>query len=310
LGQSGLEISEIGLGCNNFGVKVDAQGTQRIVDAAIDHGINFFDTADVYGNHTSEECIGKALRGRRDSVLIATKFGMPMGEERHLRGGSRRYIRFAVEASLRRLGTDYIDLYQMHQPDPKTPIQETLSVLDDLVHEGKIRYIGSSNFSGWQIADAAWQAQSNSLTTMVSAQNHYSLLERKLRHEVLPACDHFGVGQLPYFPLASGMLTGKYRANEAPPEHSRLALVQRLAKGTLTPDNFSLVTALTEYCASQDKPLLNLAFGWLLSQPLISSVIAGATSVEQLTQNVAAGLDWRLDAAQMRSIDEILSGKT
>jgi len=195
----------------------------------------------------------------------------------------------------------------LHQPDPKTPIDETLSVLNDLVVEGKVRYIGSSNFSGWQIADAAWQAQTNLLTTMVSAQNHYSLLERKLRHEVLPACKHFGVGQLPYFPLASGMLTGKYRADEAPPEHSRLALVQRLAKGTLTPDNYALVTALTDYSTSQDKPLLNLAFGWLLSQPLISSVIAGATSEEQLSQNVAAGLDWRLDDAQMQAVDNILN---
>ena len=222
LGRSGLKVSEVGIGCNNFGGRCDKAATQAVVDAAIDRGVTLFDTADVYGNQQSETLLGQALGGRRNQVVIATKFAMPMGQTVHDRGGSRRYIMSAVEASLRRLGTDYIDLYQMHAPDPETPIDETLGALDDVVRQGKVRYIGCSNFSGWQIADADWTARVANGARFVSAQNHYSLLERGIEAEVLGSCDRFGLGMLPFFPLASGMLTGKYHRNEPPPQGTRL----------------------------------------------------------------------------------------
>ena len=216
LGNSGLQVSLAGLGTNNFGGRLDYEGTASVVDAAIDAGINFFDTADIYGGGLSEEYLGRALGGRREDVLIATKFAMPMGEGPFTRGGSRHYIERAVAASLRRLGTDYIDVYQMHQSDADTPIEETLEALTDLVHRGVVRYIGHSNFSGWQIADADWTARSKGLARFVSAQNEWSLLERKVEPEIMPACREFGLGQLPFFPLASGFLTGKYRRGEKP----------------------------------------------------------------------------------------------
>src|SRR5262245_6556721 len=196
LGRSGLKVSAVGVGCNNFGGRMDEAATRAVVDAAIDHGITLFDTADVYGSSHSERLLGEALRGKRSGVVIATKFGMPMGESHLERGGSRRYVTQAAEASLARLGTDYIDLYQIHAPDPETPIDETLAALDDLVRSGKVRYLGNSNFSGWQIADAAWSARDRGVTPFVSAQNHYSLLERNIEREVLPACEHFGLGML------------------------------------------------------------------------------------------------------------------
>src|SRR5690606_16918075 len=239
LGDSGLVVSAVGVGCNNFGRRLDADGTRAVVEAALEVGINFFDTADIYGDPhgTSEEQLGAALKGRRDDVVIATKFGMDMhganGPDYGARG-ARRYVMRAVEASLRRLNTDYIDLYQMHEPDPGTPIEETLSALDDLVRSGKARYIGCSHFAGWQIADAAWPARSAGLTRFISAQNHYNLLNREVEAEVLPACQRFGLGMLPYYPLASGLLTGKYRRGEKPPAGSRLAAggryAERLAK--------------------------------------------------------------------------------
>lgn len=306
LGNSGLYVSEVGLGCNNFGGRVDAAGTQSVVDAALDNGIDFFDTADVYGGQQSETLLGKALGARRSDVVIATKFGSPMGQGGLNRGGSRRYVRRAVEASLTRLGTDYIDLYQIHVPDAATPIEETLSVLDDLIREGKVRYIGHSNFSGWQIADAHWTARERGHTAFVSAQNHYSLVERAITHEVLPACERFGLGMLPYFPLASGMLTGKYRRGEPLPEGTRLALAGRLAERALTERNFDLVERLEEFGRDRDKSLLDLAFSWLLSQPVITSVIAGATSDAQVAQNVLAADDWRLDPGEMDQVGQIL----
>lgn len=302
LGNSGLLISEVGLGCNNFGLRVDQAGTTRIVDAAIDHGINFFDTADVYGEHKSEVMLGKALKTRRHEVVIASKFGMPMGPTALDKGGSRRYIIRAVEASLKRLGTDYIDLYQIHAPDAQTPIAETLSALSDLVRSGKVRYIGHSNFSGWQIADADWMARTGNHVPFVSAQNHYSLLERAVQHEVIPACEHFRIGLLPYFPLASGMLTGKYHAGEPPPQGTRLALVERLAAQALTDSNFATVARLQSYAESHERNLLSLAFCWLLSQPSVSSVIAGATSAEQVAANVEAALDWRLNEEELAEV--------
>ena len=306
LGNSGLYVSEVGIGCNNFGGRIDAAATRAVVDAALDQGINFFDTADVYGGQQSEALLGEALGGRRPDVVIATKFAMATGPTPQDRGGSRRYVRRAVEASLRRLGTDYIDLYQMHQPDPATPIEETLSVLDDLVREGKVRYVGHSNFAGWQIADADWTARSRGWTPFVTAQNHYSLLERAVRHEVLPACERFGLGMLPYFPLASGLLTGKYARAGEPPAGTRLALAEGLARRTLTERNFDRVEALTAFAEARGRSLVELAFCWLLSQDVISSVIAGATSPEQVAANAAAASDWRLDADDMAAVAGLL----
>ncbi len=234
LGNSGLRVSEVGLGCNNFGGRVDETGAKAVVDAAIDAGINFFDTANVYGQSRSEQFLGAALGARRPDVVVATKFGMPMGEGAHERGGSRRHIMSAVEGSLRRLGADYIDLYQIHMPDAETPIDETLRALDDVVTQGKVRYIGCSNYAGWQIADAAWCARSTHRTPFITAQNAYSLLDRNIETEVLPACERFGLSLLPYFPLASGMLTGKYKRGEPPPPNTRLANVGRRAKAALS----------------------------------------------------------------------------
>lgn len=306
LGNAGLYVSEVGIGCNNFGGRIDARAAREVVDAALDHGINFFDTADVYGGQESERLLGQALGSRRDRAIIATKFGMPTGPSLQEKRGSRRYVRRAVEASLTRLGTDWIDLYQIHAPDPATPIAETLSVLDDLVREGKVRYLGHSNFTGWQIADAHWTARSAGWTPFVTAQNHYSLLERAVRHEVLPACRHFGIGMLPYFPLASGMLTGKYRRGSAPPGDSRLARMEGMARRMLRDEVYDRVEALDAFAREHDHTLLELAFGWLLSQPVIVSVIAGATSAEQVAANVQAAQGWRLSDEEMNDVVEIL----
>ncbi len=302
LGNSDLLVSEVGLGCNNFGGRVDAAGTQRVVDAALDHGINFFDTADVYGERRSEVLLGEALGARRREVVIATKFGFPMGKGRQDRGGSRYHVRRAVEASLERLGTDYIDLYQMHLPDVDTPIDETLSVLDDLVREGKVRCVGHSNFAGWQIADAHWVAATTGSASFVTAQNHYSLIERAVRHEVLPACERFGLGMLPYFPLASGLLTGKYRRDEPPPQGSRMARMERIQKRSMTERNFDMLDRLSAFAEERGHTILDLAFAWLLSQPVITSVIAGATTADQVTGNVQAAKDWRLTPADMNDV--------
>ncbi len=304
LGRSGLKVSEVGIGCNNFGGRCDRAATQAVVDAALAQGVTLFDTADVYGNQQSEVLLGEALGTRRQQAIIATKFAMPMGMTVHDRGGSRRYIEAAVDASLRRLGTDYIDLYQMHAPDPDTPIEETLDALGDQVRRGKVRYIGCSNFAGWQIADADWVAHTRNSARFVSAQNHYSLLERAIETEVLPSCERFGLGMLPYFPLASGMLTGKYRRNEAPPKGTRLANVGRLAERALSDRNFTIVESLTTFAAERAHGLLDLAFGWLLTKPSVTSVIAGATSAAQVEANVAASA-WRLSAEDAAAVDTI-----
>jgi aryl-alcohol dehydrogenase-like predicted oxidoreductase len=308
LGDSGLVVSVVGIGCNNFGRKVDLDGTRAVVDAALDVGINFFDTADIYGDPrgTSEEYLGAALRGRRDDVVIATKFGMDMGglNGRDLGArGARRYIMRAVEASLRRLGTDYIDLYQMHQPDPGTPIEETLSALDDLVRSGKVRYLGNSNFSGWQIADADWTARSRGLTRFISAQNHYNLLRREAETEVVPACQRFGLGLLPYFPLADGLLTGKYRRGEAPPPGTRLASGGRYAQ-RLAAARWDVIEGIEKYAEARGLTMLQVAIGGLAAQPAVASVIAGATTPEQVRANAAAGA-WQPsadDLAELRAI--------
>jgi aryl-alcohol dehydrogenase-like predicted oxidoreductase len=306
LGDSGLKVSEIGLGCDNFGLRMDQAAVTAVVEAALEAGINFFDTADTYGRMKSETMLGEALGVRRHQVVLATKFGNPTGEGPDQRGGSRRYVIQAVEASLRRLGTDYIDLYQLHWPDPTTPVEETLRALDDLVTSGKVRYIGNSNFSGWQIADSDWIARGEHFNRFVSAQNHYSLLERSAASEVVPACERFGLGLLPYFPLASGMLTGKYRRGETAAQETRLGAWAGSphADQVLTEANFDRVERLSAYAEARGHTLLELAFAWLLGHPVVPSVIAGATRPEQVKANAAAA-SWRLtpeDVAEVAAL--------
>jgi aryl-alcohol dehydrogenase-like predicted oxidoreductase len=310
LGTSGLVVSVVGIGCNNFGRKLNLEGTREVVDAALDAGVTLFDTADIYGtpHGTSEEFLGAALKGRRDDVIVATKFGMNMeglnGNDFGARG-SRRYIVRAVEASLRRLETDYIDLYQVHEPDPATPIDETLAALDDLVRSGKVRYLGSSNFSGWQIADADWTARAGDLTPFISVQNQYSLLEREVETEVVPACEHFGLGLLPFFPLNSGLLSGKYKRGEKPAAGTRLA--QDRYQRWLDAADWDTIEALTAFGAERGHSLLDVAIAGLAARPAVTSVIAGATSAEQVQANVAAGA-WELTAEDVAALDAILAG--
>lgn len=305
LGNSGLKVSEVGLGCNNFGMRIDADQTQAVVDAAIDAGVTLFDTADIYGGTKSEEFLGQALGKRRQQVVVATKFGMRIGDDDARKGGSRRWMIRAAEDSLRRLKTDYIDLYQFHQPDPDTPVEETLRALDDLVSQGKVRYIGNSNFAGWQIADADWKARTAHWTPFVSAQNQYSLLERRVEHEVLPACERFGLGFLPFFPLASGLLSGKYKRGEAPPEGTRLAAWGQRGAQALSQKNFDKVENLTAWAEARGHTILELAFAWLLGHPVVSSVIAGATSPEQVRAN-AATADWRLTPEEVAEVGALV----
>ena len=310
LGNSGLQVSLAGLGTNNFGMRLDYEQSASVVSSALDAGITFFDTADIYGGGKSEEYLGRALGSRREDVLIATKFAMPSGEGPFTRGGSRHYIEKAVARSLKRLGTDYIDVYQMHQPDAETPIAETLEALSDLVHRGVVRYIGHSNFTGWQIADADWTARSRGLERFVSAQNEWSLLERKIEPEIMPACRQFGLGQLPFFPLASGFLTGKYRRGADLPAGTRLAAWRRVMPGridAITADaNFDKLEALESFAEEQGHTILDLALSWLASDPAVSSVIAGATKPEQIEANVAATEAWSLTAEDYAAVDAIL----
>jgi aryl-alcohol dehydrogenase-like predicted oxidoreductase len=305
LGDSGLTVSVVGLGCNNFGGRIDADQTAAVVTAAVDAGITLFDTADVYGGQPglSETLLGQALGKRRDDVVIATKFGGDMrgdnGPDWGVRG-SRRYIRKAVEASLRRLGTDWIDLYQLHVPDPVTPIEETLAALSELVAEGKVRYIGSSQFAGWQVVDADWTAKAAGLEHFISAQNRYSLLEREVEDDLIPACEHLGIGVLPFFPLASGLLTGKYKRDQGAPDGTRLAnMPDRLAAA-----DFDKIEALETFAAERDLTLLDVAIGGLAAQPAVGSVIAGATRPEQIEQNVAAGL-WEPTPEDLAALDDL-----
>ncbi|CAA9335295.1 MAG: Oxidoreductase [uncultured Friedmanniella sp.] len=290
LGHSGLTVSTVGIGCNNFGARMADEDVPAVVHAAVDAGITLFDTADVYGNRGgSETLLGAALQGRRDQVVLATKFGADMGggngPDWGVRG-SRRYIRLAVENSLRRLGTDWIDLYQMHTPDPLTPVEETLAALSELVAEGKVRYLGSSNFAGWQVVDADWIAHTGHLEGFVSAQNHYSWLERGIEAELVPALQHTGQSLLPYFPLASGLLTGKYRRGQDAPAGTRLAgLPDRLVAA-----DFDLIEAVGQFADARGVSMLQVAMGGLAAMPTVGSVIAGATSVEQVHANVEAGL--------------------
>jgi len=303
LGRSGLQVSVVGLGCNNFGGRVDAAGTKAVVDQCIEEGITFFDTADVYGSGLSEEYLGPALKPHRHDIVIATKASAPMGEGPYWRGTSRKYLIEAVDACLRRLDTDYIDLFQIHTPDANTPVEETLRALDDLVRAGKIRYIGNSNFFGWQIVEAEWTARTEHLTRFVSAQNEYNLLHRDIEAEIGPACEAYGLGLLPFFPLASGFLTGKYRPNQSAPEGTRLS--GGPGARTLNEGNFDKLMKLEKFAEDRGHTMIELAFSWLASRPFVASVIAGATKPEQVTAN-AKSANWKLTAEEYAEIDEIM----
>jgi aryl-alcohol dehydrogenase-like predicted oxidoreductase len=308
VGNSGLAVSVVGLGTNNLGMKLDMDASRAVVHAALDEGITLFDTSDSYG--ASEERLGELLEGKRDDVVLATKFGSDVRRRGNDNGadwgarGSRRYIARAVESSLRRLRTDWIDLYQLHRPDDLTPIEETLSALDDLVHTGKVRYLGSSNFTGWQVADAEWTARTRGLERFVSAQNEYNWLDRDIETDLVAALEQYGIGLLPYFPLASGLLTGKYRRNEPPPKGSRIEAWGR--ESVLTPDTFDVIEKLTAFAEERDVSLLHVAIGGLAAQPSVASVIAGATSRDQVVATVAAGL-WQPSAADLAALDDLTS---
>jgi aryl-alcohol dehydrogenase-like predicted oxidoreductase len=304
LGTSGLVVSVVGLGTNNFGMKLDDDGCREVLEAALEEGVTLIDTSDTYGQ--SEARLGALLKGRRGDVILATKFGSDvtrLGNDNGKDWGaraSRRYVRRAVEASLSRLQTDWIDLYQLHRPDPATPIEETLSVLDDLVHEGKVRYVGHSNFSGFETAHADWIARTRGFERFISAQNEYSLLKTKVERELVPALQQYGVGLLPFFPLASGLLTGKYKRGADLPDGSRLK-----AWGlTVSDRDFDKVERLTAFAQERGISLLDLAIGGLAARPTVASVIAGATSAEQVRANVAAGA-WVPSAEDAAALKEI-----
>jgi aryl-alcohol dehydrogenase-like predicted oxidoreductase len=311
LGNSELTVSLVGLGCNNFGGTavnapsgtvygvMDLEQTRSVVDAAFDAGVTLFDTADVYGQGGSEIFLGKILANRRNQVVIATKWGSGLDARPDIAWGSRQYIRQACEASLRRLQTDYIDLYQMHWPDPRTPIEETLAALDELIKEGKIRYIGSSHLHGWQVADADWIARSKQLERFVSAQNHYSLMARSAERELIPACEKFGVGLLPYFPLENGLLTGKYRRQRSAPTGSRMS-------GRAINDNtFDLIEQLIAFSESRVRTLVDVAIGALAVHKAVSSVITGATKAAQIVANANAA-SWKPTREDLAALYAIL----
>ncbi|MCH8850760.1 MAG: aldo/keto reductase [Chloroflexi bacterium] len=304
LGSSGLQVSVVGLGCNNFGRRCDQEITNSVVNKALELGVTLFDTADIYGPRgLSEEFLGIALKEHRRDAVIATKFVGPMGEGPLWSGASRRYIFEAVEASLRRLGTDYIDLYQIHFPDTRTPFEETLRAMDDVVRQGKVRYIGCSNFAGWQVVEAQWITRTQHFSPLVSAQNQYNLLDRRIERELVPAANAYGLGVLPYFPLASGFLTGKYKRGQAAPEGTRLAAGPG-GERTLTDDNFDLLEKLESFAQARGHTMLDAAIGWLASQPHVASVISGATKPEQVEQNVAAA-GWKLTVEERAEVDKI-----
>jgi len=307
VGKSGLQVSVVGLGCNNFGMRTDLDGARSVIHAALDAGITLFDTADIYGgNGGSETMMGQILGDRRKDIVLATKFGIQMDKEGVKKGAYRRYIMAAVEDSLRRLQTDWIDLYQLHTPDALTPMEETLRALDDLVSSGKVRYVGCSNVPAWGVADAAWIAETRGFNGFISAQDEYSVLVRKVEAELKPMCEHFGIGILPYFPLASGLLTGKFKKGEPLSKETRLGA----AAGSgyfdhfTTDEKFDIVAKLTDFAASRGHTILELAFSWLLAQPVVPSVIAGATKAEQVAANVKAA-DWIMTPEDLAEIDKI-----
>jgi aryl-alcohol dehydrogenase-like predicted oxidoreductase len=306
LGSSGLQVSLAGLGTNNFGRRCDADQTATVVHSALDHGINFIDTADAYGGGLSEEYIGKALGTRRRDTILATKFVLPMGEGPLWKGASRRYVMEAVHASLRRLQTDYIDLYQVHFWDASTPIEETMRALDDLVHQGDVRYIGCSNFTAWQIVESQWVARHEHLTSFISAQNQYNLFERTIEQEVAPVSQRYGLSVIPYSPLAGGFLTGKYQQGAEPPPGARFSGTGSQQGGRwMTDQNYQRLQALERFAEDHDHRVGELALAWLASQPFVGSVIAGAMTPEQIEENVRA-IEWRLSTDELASLDEAL----
>ncbi len=295
-----LEVSVVGLGCNNFGWRIDADATKQVVDAALDAGINFFDTADIYGKGQSEEFLGRALGSRREGIFVATKFGMEM-DKRH-KGAKPEYVKQALEASLRRLGTDWIDLYQLHQPDPETPIGETLYALNELVRSGKVREIGCSNFTVEQLRKAEVAAMNGA--HFVSVQNEFSLFHRGPEKDILVDCEHAGIAFLPYFPLASGLLTGKYRKGQKPPEGSRAA--EGFGPKVFTRKNLAIIENLIDFAQSRNHTILELAFGWLLAHKPVASVIAGASKPDHVKTNVMEAEGWQLTEEEMAEIDKIM----
>jgi aryl-alcohol dehydrogenase-like predicted oxidoreductase len=304
VGKSGLRVSLSGLGCNNFGWRIDFEGSRGVVHAALDAGITFFDTADIYGHRGgSEECLGKILGPRRKDIVLATKFGMAMADDGSKQGGSRGYIMKAVHDSLRRLQTDYIDLYQMHELDPVTPIDETLRALDDLVRSGKVRYVGCSNFPAWRMAAAQIRSAQLGTERFISFQDELSLVVRHNEKDVMPCGEHYGMGMLPFFPLASGLLTGKYKKG-AMPAGGRITEIDRHTRRYATDHNFRIVEELEAFARKSGHSLIELAFSWLASKQVIASVIAGATKPEQVAQNVQA-LSWSLSAGELAEIDRI-----
>ena len=305
LGHSGLWVSAVGIGCNNFGAKCDEAATRTVVHACLDAGITLFDTADMYGNRGgSETLLGRILGHHRKDIVLASKFGLPMGEGPYLNGAGRHYIMRAVEDSLRRLRTDHLDLYQVHRPDPATPIEETLRALDDLVRDGKVRYVGCSNVAGWQLAEAEWAARAGGTVRFISAQNEYSLVDRRIEGDLVPAANAYGVGILPYFPLANGLLTGKYQRNHAMPDGARMTERPTRAEEVLTDRNWTIAEKVADYAAARGHSLLEAAIGWLASQDHVPSVIAGATTAEQVAQNAAAA-DWRMTAEEIADINAL-----
>ncbi len=305
LGRSGLRVSAVGLGGNNFGVRLDFAATRRVVHKALDLGIIFFDTADWYpsGRHfASEEYLGSILGDRRKDIVLATKFGSPLDDSGRSQGASRRHILSAVEGSLKRLKTDWIDLYQLHQVDPLTPMDETLSALDDLVRQGKVRYIGSSNLPAWQVVEAQWLARRDRLSAFISCQEEYSILVRRIEPELIPAIEAYGLGLLTYFPLAAGFLTGKYKRGAPPPEGARLNPHYHHSERFLSERNWQVMEELSAFCEERGRRLLELALNWLLLKPVVSSVIMGASTPQQLEENIRA-IGWNLSPEELAAID-------
>ena len=305
LGKSGLKISEIGLGTNGFGLDVDEPTAISLVDHALELGINFIDTAEMYNKGRAEEMLGKAIKGRRSQVVIATKFGYPGTIGPTEQRGSRNYMMKAIDLSLRRLGTDYIDLYYYHYPDPETPIEETLRAMDDLVRVGKVRYIGCSNFPAWQLCEALWTSKQHNLASFIVLQSRYNLIDRRIEPEVVPCCQAHGVGFVPWGPLASGFLAGEYHRNEKIPRGARLAKPAPIYSDILTDANFDKLAKLEAFAREHGHSIAELAIAWLLAHPWLSSVIAGATNVEQLSRNMVA-MGWKLTAEDLAELEKTL----
>ena len=309
LGRSGLQVSVVGLGTNNFGGRMDYEQSERVMRQALDDGINLIDTSNSYGKALSEEYIGKSIKGIRSQFLLATKAASSIGSGPNQGGASRKHIMEQVELSLKRLDTDYVDLYQMHYPDTNTPIEETLRTLDDLVRQGKVRYIGCSNYAAWQVSEAILTSRTLNLEPFITVQPEYSMLRRDVEKELIPCCQAYGLGILPYFPLASGFLTGKYKRGQQVPEGTRLFGNERMRQRVLTDENFDLLERLEAFAAQRERSMVELAIAWLMANPLVSSVIAGATKPEQVVANAKAA-DWNLTPEEMQEISGILNGET